>query len=568
LFLKMKMIKVRHYESKEYVLPLQVNQIQIKFEVLCGDVESVSIVYWKRFNEKNSQMLELENYGFDLKSPYYDVVISQDENIRYLKYYFIIKTNDKTYYYSKSGLLGTIPTRAFEYQYLNGSDCHLVPDWVRGRTGYHIFPDRFYRNKDNNEYLADWNELPDREKVYGGTLNGIKEKLPYLKEIGISLLILMPIFKATSNHKYDTVDYYEIDPSYGSKEDLITLVNFAHKLGINVVLDGVFNHIGFYSPIFQDVIKNQKESKYFDWFIIEGKELDIDKFNYLAVGDYKWMPKLNYKSQSLREYIIDVAKYWIDIAKIDGWRLDVFDEIPEEFRIEFSKAMKKHQPDVFLIAETWNDGFEHLKSNQVHSIMNYLYRDAILDFFIYNKIDVQEFTKKIEWLMFRYPSIIHDLLYNLLGSHDTPRIMTLANNDRQKVINAYMFLLTTPGLPVIYYGDEIGTEGENDPDCRRSFNWSLLGSEFHQKITGLIKLRNESSAMKKGIMKHIQIKQGVYSYLRIHESEAVLILYNTLNEEVVIDLSEKSGLKQYQPEVIRLKPKNYQIINLTIKSQI
>ena len=562
------MIKVRHYESKEYVLPLQVNQIQIKFEILCGDVESVSIVYWKRFNEKNSQQLILENYAFDEKSPYYDVLISLEENLRYLKYYFVIKTNNNSYYYSKSGLSETIPNRPFEYQYLNSLDCHLVPDWVKGRIGYHIFPDRFFRNKNDNDYLADWNELPDREKVYGGTLSGIKEKLPYLKEIGISLLILMPIFKATSNHKYDTVDYYEIDPNYGSKADLIALVEAAHQLDINVVLDGVFNHIGFYSPIFQDVIKNQKESKYFDWFIIEGKELDIDRFNYLAVGDYKWMPKLNYQSESLREYIIDVAKYWIDIAKIDGWRLDVFDEIPEEFRIEFSQALKKHQPEVFLISETWNDGFEYLKNNQVHSIMNYLYRDAILDFFIYEQIDVQCFTKKIEWLMFRYPSVLQQLLYNLLGSHDTPRIMTLANNDIQKVINAYTFLLTTPGLPVIYYGDELGMEGEGDPDCRRTFNWSQLGSEFHLMITGLLKMRNASLALKTGIMKHVQLKTGVYSYLRIHDNEAVLILYNTLNEEVVIDLSEKTDFKQYLPEVIRLKSKNYQIINLRLKPLI
>ncbi|MFA7075933.1 MAG: glycoside hydrolase family 13 protein [Candidatus Izemoplasmatales bacterium] len=559
----MKNIKLRHYESKDYISPLKLNQLQIKLEVICGSVKEIRIKYWKRFKDKDYIIKSMDNYSIESNSPYYEVVVESPENLRYLNYYFIVTVDDGEMFFSRDGLGFCEPIRFFEYQYINGLDCYKPLNSFEGRVGYQIFIDRFFRveSTKNIDGIVKWNSSPTRENFFGGNLRGVIQKLNYLKDLGVSVLIFMPIFKSISNHKYDTVDYLIVDPSYGSLDDLRELVRKAHDLDIKIILDGVFNHIGYYSDIFQNVLEKGVNSKYYNWFIFNESDTLNEDLKYLAVGDYKWMPKLNYESLELREFIINVCKYWIDKCNIDGWRFDVFDEIPEIFRIELSKSLKEYKNDIFLIAETWHDGYELMANNQVDSVMNYLYRNCIIDYFIDRRINSIEFKNRLEWLKFRYPSYTENVLYNLLGSHDTTRIMTLANNNFDNILQAYVFLLTTPGMPVIYYGDELGMTGEVDPDCRKAMVWNEVGNKFNQEIKDLIRLRNNSLALKLGDIKHFIIK-GIFGYIRSYEKDVVIVLFNTLNEDTTVDLKNINYFDKYILEEVFVKKNGYEIINL------
>lgn len=268
------------------------------------------------------------------------------------------------------------------------------------------------------------------------------------------------------------------------------------------------------------------------------------------------MPKLNYQSENLRTFIKKVALYWIKEADIDGWRFDVYDEIDENFRIELATHLKKFKADVLLIGETWGEGSSYLNNNEVHSVMNYLYRDNIINFFIDNKIDNSKFQERVESLMFRYPKPSHNVLYNLLGSHDTKRIVTVANNDFKKIELAYAFLLTTPGMPVIYYGDEVGINGDNDPDCRKTMNWDLIGNEFYQTIKRLISIRNGSKALLYGSLKHVDIDKSLYSFMREYENDRYLIVFNNNDFEVIANLT------RFINKIEKLESKSYLIIKI------
>ncbi len=552
----MQKIQLRHFETKEYVVALSLNKVHIKLEVLYGFIEEISVIYWKRFFEHEAKTVKMGNFSYEKTSPYYEVILEFEERLRYLNYIFIFKAGNQFFYYGKDGLTLERPNKPFELQYVNEGDIFKVPNWAEGRVGYHIFVDRFNISNQTNKAIVAWNELPDRTKVYGGNLKGVSDKINYLSELGIKMLIFTPIFEGEANHKYDTINYLKIDPLYGRKEDLINLVKKAHQNDIKIVLDGVFNHIGYMSYQFQDVIKKQKKSKYYDWFIIDGEFLDVDSFNYLAVGDYKRMPKLNYQSENLRTFIKKVALYWIKEADIDGWRFDVYDEIDENFRIELATHLKKFKADVLLIGETWGEGSSYLNNNEVHSVMNYLYRDNIINFFIDNKIDNSKFQERVESLMFRYPKPSHNVLYNLLGSHDTKRIVTVANNDFKKIELAYAFLLTTPGMPVIYYGDEVGINGDNDPDCRKTMNWDLIGNEFYQTIKRLISIRNGSKALLYGSLKHVDIDKSLYSFMREYENDRYLIVFNNNDFEIIANLT------RFINKIEKLESKSYLIIKI------
>ncbi|MDD3712790.1 MAG: glycoside hydrolase family 13 protein [Candidatus Izemoplasmatales bacterium] len=531
----MENIVARHYESKEYIYPIATNKMHVKLEILCGQIDKVSIKYWKRFKETEYSLVSMENFSLKFDSPYYEVVIENYEQFRYLNYYFILEKDNEIYYLGKDALSKNIPLRFFEYQYVNENDVFQLPKWVSGRVGYQIFVDRFNRVKtsDENSLFVDWKSEPTRENVYGGNLRGVIEKLDYLEELGISLIVFMPIFKAKSNHKYDTVDYFAIDPTYGSEEDLIDLVKKAHQKDIKIILDGVFNHIGYYANEFQDVLKNGKKSKYYSWFSFDKN----NKENYLAVGDYKWMPKLNYESDDLCEFIISVGKYWLEKCNIDGWRLDVFDEIEERFRNRFSQEIRKTKKDVLLISETWHDGYELLASHQVDSVMNYLFRDYVIDYFINQKLSAEEFVKKLDWLRFRYPEPLMHGMYNLLGSHDTERIMNRANGNIHNLLLAYAFLVFSQGVPVIYYGDEIGMTGAVDPGCRKAMEWDKVGNEMFREIKSLLDIRNKNEVIKHGKIKFF-VFDSLVGFIRSYREEKVLILFNTLDIDKEVSLPE------------------------------
>jgi cyclomaltodextrinase len=561
----MNQITVLHQASREYVCPTARNRLDIK--LLCGSRELVDcrIVYWNRFFEDDVKTEEMVCVGRDAEFDHFMCELVFDKAVKYIKYYFIIHTSVGSLYLGRDGLNSERPVNFFEYLCTNENDIFRVPDWAKGAVIYQIFPDRFYNGNPLNdpEGTVEWNSIPTRENFFGGDLKGILLKLDYLQDLGIDAIYLNPLFKAPSNHKYDTTDYYEIDPSFGDTDELIELVKECHKRNIKVVLDGVFNHSGYCFKPFQDVLRKGEASKYKDWFIIESFPVQTDPPNYECVGYYNKMPKLRFDNPDVRKYFIDVAAYWLKIADIDGWRLDVADEVDFTFWQEFRRAIKGVRKDALLIAETWKDGRDILRGDQMDSVMNYLFRDSIVEYFARESIDTWKFDHLIQRMLFIYPHIVYPVLYNLIGSHDTPRFLELCGGNLQKMQLAVAFQMTFPGMPAIYYGDETGLDGENDPDCRKTMNWGNFNKDLLQFYKTVIALRKKTPSLLYGDFRCICCEDAIYGYARRFGNETAYIVLNKGNsdkkisiplfEEPSADIELKSLLNEavYQPGQIQ-----------------
>lgn len=557
----------QHYETREFVYPIDRNTLYLKLYLNSKENYQVTLIYWKRFHEDQILSKKMSNRSIDGNSPYFTGVIESVEPIHYIRYYFQLTNGKETLYFTPWGIESDAPKKSFEYMYVNTLDILSEVQSFQGLMGYHVFLDRFYNGDKTNDPQAtvSWNSVPTRENVFGGDLEGLRQKLPYLMDLGISVVFLLPIFKANSNHKYDTLDYFQIDPAYGTLDELKRLVREMHQLGMKIVLDGVFNHIGFHSPLFQDVINLGRKSQYFDWFYINGDTVDTEKVNYECVGDYQWMPKLNYSSNSLRQYIISIGQYWIKEADIDGWRLDVADEVDYTFWGEFRRAIKPLK-ETILVAETWKDGKDLLRGDQMDSVMNYKLRELIINFLTMESLTVKRLNNRIEKLLFEYPEVTHPTLYNHLSSHDTERIINTLHHSTSLLKLAIVMQMTLPGLPVIYYGDEIGIEGNNDPDSRKTMNWNLINNDIFRFTKSMISLRKSHSSLLKGEYKTVSLEFNLYSYLRHDENESILVFINrNLSDTLVVvnpaDYCDQKNQSMRVEELkVIIKSQDYKIV--------
>ncbi len=532
---------VRHVTSREFIYPTDRRSLIVKLECLATPLSVVSVIVWHRQSDEPPIRVQLQRFSALATDPYYFATLSFSSTARYLLYYFEIVSPEETSYYSPIGLTETLPKRFFSYQSTNELDVISVPKWSMGAVGYHIFVDRFYNGDKSNDPVGvqDWNAKPSRLNFFGGDLRGIIEKIDYLVDLGISIIFLTPLFLSVSNHKYDTVDYFQIDPKFGTTEDVIELVEICHSHSINVILDGVFNHIGYFSIPFQDAILQGKASKYWDWFYIQGEKIDTNTVNYECVGDFKWMPKLRYANQKLRKFIKSVGEYWVKKAHIDGWRLDVADEVDYTFWQEFRAHLKQINPECLLVGETWSDGRDLIRGDEMDSIMNYQFRENVLDYFVLDSLKKEAFQLRIESVLYSYPFPVHTLLYNLLGSHDTPRIKTVCGNNFARLKLAIAFQMTFPGMPVVYYGDEIGLEGGTDPDCRTTMKWDAIDLDIYGFTKKLIALRNAHPALRFGDFRHHEVDQSVYAFSRTWEETTLLMLFNPTGESIQVSIDPK-----------------------------
>ena len=379
-----------------------------------------------------------------------------------------------------------------------------APAWVKDAVFYQIFPDRFCRSAKYKAVgtFVDWDTLPTRENMFGGNLAGICEKLEYIASLGVNAVYLCPIFKSNSNHRYHTVDYFEIDPVLGTLKDFDKLVKKAHKLGLRVILDGVFNHCsrGFFQ--FNSLMELGKNSPYVDWFHVHGWPLHAysGKPNYDCWWGFPALPKFNTDNPDVREYLFSVGEYWMKRG-IDGWRLDVPNEIDDDsFWQEFRRRIKAINPEAYIVGEIWDEPSRWLKGDQFDGVMNYPLRRAVLAYLFDEKpINLAEFAKR---LRDAFPKDRFGVPMNLLGSHDTIRLATLPCSNLQRVKLALAILFFLPGAPCVYYGDEIGMEGGKDPDNRRTFPWGMLSdgrrSPIFRFLNELITLRNEERVLRDG----------------------------------------------------------------------
>lgn len=350
-----------------------------------------------------------------------------------------------------------------------------VPSWVSDSFFYQIFPDRFANGDPSNDppKVQAWGAKPNLWDFQGGDLQGVIDRLDYLEDLGVTALYLNPIFLSPSNHRYNTTNYYRIDPKLGNMEDFHRLLASAHDRGFKVILDGVFNHCGRGFFAFADVLENGERSPYKDWFHI--REFPLQAFgpgeaeNYTGWWKFKSLPKFNTDNPQVREYLFDVASYWIEQGA-DGWRLDVPNEIDDDsFWAEFRQRVKQVNPEAYLVGEIWDPDLRWVGDEHFDGLMNYPVRTALMD--LLEGGPAEEFADRIGQLVELYPDAHNRAHYVPLGSHDTPRFMTLMGGDERKVRFAMSFIFCYLGAPAVYYGDEIGLEGGKDPDCRRAFPW-------------------------------------------------------------------------------------------------
>ncbi len=372
------------------------------------------------------------------------------------------------------------------------------------------------------------------------------EHLDYLAELGINAIYFNPIFQSGSNHRYHTHDYYQVDPMLGGNAALRELLDAAHARDIRVVLDGVFNHAsrGFFQ--FHDILENGAESAYLDWFTVLDWPLrpyGSKQPNYAAWWNNPALPKFNTNTQAVRDFIFDVARYWIEFG-IDGWRLDVPTEIDDdEFWRGFRRVVKDANPEAYIVGEIWGNAQRWLMGDQYDAVMNYGVSRAALGLFGRETFDreyrpggfklvplgARAFAHEVEHLMQMYPWEIVQAQFNLLDSHDTARFIHQAKGDWRTLEQSLLFLMTIPGAPCIYYGTEIGMTGGPDPDCRRAFPWHDPESwrqdllEFTQRA---IRLRREHPALRRGKYAAVYAHEDILAFARRVEEENALVLFN------------------------------------------
>ncbi len=418
---------------------------------------------------------------------YYSVKITLSDPR--LAYVFEFTVAGRSYYYCEAGIkedydFSLAYYDSFQYAYLNKNDIIQNVPWLNNAVFYQIFVDRFDKGsvKDESYINSEWGAMPTPYSFFGGDLDGICRRLDYIKELGVTALYLNPIFKSPSNHKYNTVDYYEIDGMFGGSEAFSRLVKACHDRGMRIILDAVFNHVseGFYP--FEHVLSFGRESEYFDWFIIEGDSISPDRDNYDCFASCKYMPKLNTSNPEVQAYLIDVASYYITEYGIDGWRLDVADEVSHDFWRLMRKKIKAINPDAVLIGENWHNSESFLMGDQFDSIMNYGVTKAFLDFFARESIDECGFADALNAQLMRYTDTTNSMMFNLLDCHDTYRFLTEVAGDKSKLLRALLTLTFLPGSIDLYYGTEILTEGGYDPDSRRCFDWERLSDPAILKV--------------------------------------------------------------------------------------
>lgn len=456
----MELSSITHIPNNQYAYSIGEDVILIHIKVKRGDVKEIYLHHQEKYvpisKLDTRRCVRMNLFSKDDLHDYYQIEVSCPHYVC-LRYYFEIKFNDgNVRYYGNY--------RFYNYQLYDVSmmwDCPInvrneeifkTPDWAKNKVLYQIFPYRFHYKK---------------------PLQGIREKLDYFKELGIDILYLTPIFLSPKDHKYEIVDYYKIDPSFGDENDLKELVKAAHMKGMYIVLDAVFNHTSQDFFAFKDIKINKENSRYLDWYYIESFPL---RYNYGTRPSFKTfsyyggMPKVNLSNKEAAEYFLNVAKYYIRVFDIDGWRLDVGDEVIHDFWRIFRKEIKAIKPEALIIGEVWHHEEDYLRGDEWDTVMNYHFYDSIMSFFFQNN-KPSDLVNNLGFMLANVHQETFPLLLNLFDSHDTNRLYHILNYDKNKYKAAVALELLLPGIPFIYYGDEIGLRQIRQGDSRMDMIW-------------------------------------------------------------------------------------------------
>ncbi len=580
------------------------SQVRLRLYVKIDEIpRSVKLVF--SFMDQKAQQVNMYYIDSLAGGSLYQAQITMPDRVGLVWYYFILESNSRTYYYGNNekrlGGLGRVYEKdPLPYQISVYKKDFKTPDWFKDAIVYQIFPDRFskegmdgLKNTDRQGIIPrQWEETPYYKAeqfggqylandFFGGSLVGIINKLDYLKELGITAIYLNPIFEAFSNHRYDVGDYERVDPILGTNDDFKRLCQEAKGRGIRIILDGVFSHTGSNSRYFNKEgtypslgAYQSKDSPYYSWYSFKNHPDD-----YEAWWGIKTLPHTRELEPSFMDYILTsdkaIVKRWLDYGG-SGWRLDVADELPPEFLRALRKAVKEKMPEAVIIGEVWEDATnklsygklrEYLLGEKLDSVMNYPLRGAIIDFAC-KRIDAAGFAMRLMSLYENYPREAFYSLLNFLSSHDVARIITLLadcqlpedlTKDEKAVFrlnraqldlakkrlgNALLLLMTLPGVPCIYYGDEVGMEGYEDPFNRRTFPWQALDETILSLYKRMIKLRKDNRVLVTGEFEILYSYKSCLAFARYDKEKFLAVAVNMGSEPTFTRLD----LARFQPK--------------------
>ena len=565
----MELAAIYHRPESEYAYLYKEGQVHIRIRTKKEDIEKIVLHYGDPFiflEDSYEDVKEMVKVTSDALFDYWRVAVSVD--FGRLQYLFELRDKEgQSVLYGDKGFTDNSPENlasegnGFKLPYIHEIDGCQVPDWVSKTVWYQIFPERF-ANGDaelSPEGALDWDSSirPKSTDFFGGDLQGIIDHLDYLQDLGITGLYLCPIFESPSNHKYNTTDYFEIDQHFGDKETFRQLVDQAHLRGMKVMLDAVFNHMGDQSAQWQDVLKHGEKSVYKDWFHIQEFPVTNDKLvnpkelPYHTFAFASYMPKLNTANPEVKDYLLSVATYWIEHFDIDAWRLDVANEVDHQFWRDFRKAVLAKKPDLYILGEVWHTSQPWLNGDEFHAVMNYPLSDSIKDYFLSRSKKTSQFIAEINCQSMYYKQQISEVMFNLLDSHDTERILTTAQGNTQLVKSALAFLFLQRGTPCIYYGTELELSGGMDPDCRRVMPWDRVSNnnDMLNFMKNLIQLRKETAdIIQQGKFTLEEIKPNVLALEWQHDHQAIRAIFNQLNENYLLDIDSADLVSHCQTD--------------------
>ncbi len=521
----------------EYAFALDDTHYIFRLRTGKGEAESVRFYYADRAvmtPKLQFAPLPMEKFRTDRYFDWYEIRL--ETRFERIAYYFELQNGVETlFYYGDCYEMAGTPTRAdyFQLPFNHRADRFAAPAWTRDAVVYNIFPDSFAAGK----RLAPNGAPPCR----GGAVRGVTENLDYIASLGFNCIYLNPIFAARSYHRYDTLDYYRIDPHMGAEDDLRDLVRRAHALGIRVILDGVFNHVSSDHPFFRDVLEKGRASRYYSCFYAlpetprlpaAGELPGYTCFSYVAD-----MPKTNTADPFLRQYFCDIGAYWVRKFDVDGWRLDVANELDDGFLRAFRASVKAAKSDALIVGEVWENAAHYLGGDMLDSAMNYDFRRYCRRFFAEQTVDAETFDTNVSTLLLRYNENALFAQLNLLDSHDVSRFLSLCGGKTERMELAVLLQMTFPGMPCVFYGDEKGLCGESEPEYRRPMEWDA-SSPLEEVYRRMIALRKTHPALRYGSFHTELACGGVYRYSRVWNGTKITVAMNLGAEPVK---AEKRG---------------------------
>ncbi len=535
---------ILHIPMSQYAYGMDESHVVIRLRTAKDDLKKCTLYYGDRACRKTPVIFTKVEMKIIAQAPlydYYEVVL--ENPYKRLCYYFELDDGtEKILYYGDCFCDAPVDDRSEYYQlpFNHRADIVNPPKWAQDAVIYNIFPDSFATGKGKISGQASqkqWEGQTVRGKL-GGTIKGITENASYIKKLGLNAIYINPIFTAGEYHKYDLIDYFHIDPCFGTNEDFKELVETFHANGIKVIIDGVFNHCGWRFFAFEDVVRKGQQSAYKDWFY--GLQFPVvrpdngeDYPNYECFGYERLMPKLNTANLQVQEYFCKVGRYWVEEFHTDGWRLDVASEVNDGFWRKFHEEVKSVNPEAILIGEVWESANHWLDGTIFDSAMNYDFRKHCKRFFAEGSIDAAEFDGRVTDMRMRYRRQTVYAQLNILDSHDVSRFLSVCGEDRRRYKLAIVFQMCFPGIPSVFYGDELGITGIREEEYRQPMPWGRQ-DELYAFFEQVIGMRKQQKALTQGDYHTINAVAGsrLYGFERTYGKQRVMIFLNM--EEVKI----------------------------------